>query len=766
MLLASLAIIFTVDPGAADTEPNDTIGSAESIIPGYHSGSVDDISDYDDYYRFSAGGGDIIQIEFTSNSVGDPLYLYLYDQEESELFMLESEGGNSTSDQIYTANETEVSTWYIHVEYYGVGTYEFELTITTQDDGGTGGDAGGSQETAIGISPGTSIGHINNSGGSLDEEDWYKFQAGEGDMIFLEFTSYSEYYLIYCYLLDPMNNSLIDLESLEGDSSTGDYFTSGETNPGWYYVRIEAYGTGDYDFDLVVQKQNDAESGNDAEGEQNDNITIDQGSFRGALGDLDEADTFRTPMLNSMVIEVNFTSETQGTQHLFLYDNNWTLLSSGPSSSSESFMIVYCLQETYGGIWGYVHIDGDKGNYSFSLNTWVQNDAGTGQDAYSQAHTFTEATIIAEQNYTGYVDERGDTTDVYRTTVGAGGILNITIKGPEGAYLNAWLKRMDGTNLGTISTQGSTELFHIEYNFSMMETVAIMLFCYSGNGTYQLSLMIEGSPVVTAPSDPVGVTATATSQGIVLAWSPPPSDGGSPITKYNIYRGLSFLEPKSFFGTVGPSTFNFTDTMTFTNITYYYYVTAENAMGESGGSSLVNAVALPILTSGDADGDGMNDTWEESYGLNKYDPNDKYEDMDGDGFSNYEEFKEGTNPLDPTSYPSEGGDWDQDGIPNTWEIEYGFDPEDPTDANGDPDNDQRTNLQEYLDGTNPLLHDNKPDIDDDDITIDDDDDTDGWSWTPIWICGILFLICVPILIVLIILLLVLRSKGRKEEKEE
>jgi hypothetical protein len=60
-------------------------------------------------------------------------------------------------------------------------------------------------------------------------------------------------------------------------------------------------------------------------------------------------------------------------------------------------------------------------------------------------------------------------------------------------------------------------------------------------------------------------------------------------------------------------------------------------------------------------------------------------------------------------------DSDGDGMPNWWEDFYGFDPENPADAQSDPDNDDKTNLQEYMDRTSPL----KDDSDKDDVVDDD-----------------------------------------------
>lgn len=51
----------------------------------------------------------------------------------------------------------------------------------------------------------------------------------------------------------------------------------------------------------------------------------------------------------------------------------------------------------------------------------------------------------------------------------------------------------------------------------------------------------------------------------------------------------------------------------------------------------------------DVDGDGMEDFWEEAYGLDPADPADADEDLDGDGLTNLEEFILDTDPTDPES---------------------------------------------------------------------------------------------------------------------
>lgn len=54
--------------------------------------------------------------------------------------------------------------------------------------------------------------------------------------------------------------------------------------------------------------------------------------------------------------------------------------------------------------------------------------------------------------------------------------------------------------------------------------------------------------------------------------------------------------------------------------------------------------------------------------------------------------------LQPGTAPT---DTDGDGMPDDWERQHGFDPQDASDATGDLDGDGYTNLEEYLNSTNP-----------------------------------------------------------------
>jgi pectate lyase len=48
-------------------------------------------------------------------------------------------------------------------------------------------------------------------------------------------------------------------------------------------------------------------------------------------------------------------------------------------------------------------------------------------------------------------------------------------------------------------------------------------------------------------------------------------------------------------------------------------------------------------------------------------------------------------------------DSDGDGLPDEWELRFGFDPQAPSDGSRDKDGDGYTNLEEYLNGTDPIV---------------------------------------------------------------
>gem|GEM_PF-1921613 len=100
-----------------------------------------------------------------------------------------------------------------------------------------------------------------------------------------------------------------------------------------------------------------------------------------------------------------------------------------------------------------------------------------------------------------------------------------------------------------------------------------------------------GSTAAVAPSAPTSVTATNPAGYNHLQWNPPSSDGGAPVTAYNVYRGTSpsgedMTVPV---GTVSTTSFNDVYGLT-AGTTYYYVVKAVNQAGEGVPSAEVSTI--------------------------------------------------------------------------------------------------------------------------------------------------------------------------------
>jgi hypothetical protein len=168
--------------------------------------------------------------------------------------------------------------------------------------------------------------------------------------------------------------------------------------------------------------------------------------------------------------------------------------------------------------------------------------------------------------------------------------------------------------------------------------------------------------------------------------------------------------------------------------------------GNPGENIVIKFTTLGIT---DVDNDGLPDEYELDYPsfLSPSDPSDAPMDYDNDGLSNLEEYLNGTEP--------DNSDSDEDGIPDGKEVEWGLDPKWASDANGDLDEDDYTNLEEYEQGSDPLDPESVPEVDEESIL-------------PYVIIMVLIAILVIAVVVIFVIILFKRRKEEelKEEKEK
>jgi fibronectin type 3 domain-containing protein len=96
----------------------------------------------------------------------------------------------------------------------------------------------------------------------------------------------------------------------------------------------------------------------------------------------------------------------------------------------------------------------------------------------------------------------------------------------------------------------------------------------------------------TAPSEPINLQAIGDDSKVLLTWNSSSSDGGSAIANYTIYRGTS-PGGETFLAMIG-DVLSYLDSSVSNGQTYYFKVTATNAVGESPQSNEASATPATI----------------------------------------------------------------------------------------------------------------------------------------------------------------------------
>lgn len=110
-------------------------------------------------------------------------------------------------------------------------------------------------------------------------------------------------------------------------------------------------------------------------------------------------------------------------------------------------------------------------------------------------------------------------------------------------------------------------------------------------GTSAFSGEASATPhaAATVPSAPQSLAAVGSNTTVALTWSVPASDGGSAVTGYSVYRGTSAGAEAATPIAANVAGTSFTDTGLVNGTTYFYRVTAVNAVGASTPSNEASA---------------------------------------------------------------------------------------------------------------------------------------------------------------------------------
>ena len=178
---------------------------------------------------------------------------------------------------------------------------------------------------------------------------------------------------------------------------------------------------------------------------------------------------------------------------------------------------------------------------------------------------------------------------------------------------------------------------------------------------------------------------------------------------------------------------------------YYVNVTV---IDENGNKASVSFKITVLPEDHDSDHDGIPDLIEKELGLDMNSSSDASLDPDGDDLTNLEEYLNGTDIND--------NDTDGDGMPDGWEVDNDLDPLTPS-ADNDADDDGLTDLDEYLGGTDPNVFNEKE-------IQPTDDEPDGKS--NLWIFVVIIIILVILIAVVVVVASIIKKRGSQEDQKK
>jgi hypothetical protein len=360
-----------------ETEPNDSYIQGMEIPIGVLNGALSG-DDRQDYFRFELGAGDVLNLDFTAGDESENLKIALRNFEGNDLWISGETASGVTKSTRMMMNNTSGGIYYAAV-YSGIGTYQLNLFIESQNDGGSGTDAGDRITKALNIKPGRF--YFGELGG-VDENDWYRFDIPAGHILRLAFMPNES--------AEPMKFSLRSFERSEiwysGMVAPGakrpKRVMMNNSSGGTYYLEA-SYGSGQYEFEIFIENQNDAGSQSDAGDKISEALKVEPGrSYSGELGGYDETDWYRFDIHSGSILKIALTTYEDGEPIKFSFrdakrNEVWITEDMLPGDTESTRVII---NNSSGGTYFLEAFDG-SGPYGFEVLMESQNDGGSGTDA-------------------------------------------------------------------------------------------------------------------------------------------------------------------------------------------------------------------------------------------------------------------------------------------------------------------------------------------------------------------------------------------------
>ena len=439
--------------------------------------------DRDDYYKFDLAESSSLTFNLSDLSENNDTYFYVY-QEGSNSTVASRRFRGTSQDTPLDVN-LEAGTYYARVYGYYSSTntpYTLEVSGTEIPDG-----AGNTRETAKDIGTLTGENTFQDWVGTIDREDYYKFDLETSSTIDLNLSDLSADAGAYVYVYKEGSNSTVASRLFRGtDEDTALNFKLGA---GTYYARVYPYYSSSntpYTLELGATEIADG-AGNTRETAKDIGTLTGEKTFRDSVGTVDSDDYYKFDLTENSTINLNLSDlSDNGSAYVYVYqeDSNSTVTSGLFQGTDQDRALNFNLQAGtyYARVIPYYNRDT---NYTLEFfATEIPDGAGNSKD------TAKEIGILAgERSFSDWIGQV-DTLDYYKFDLRENSILSFDLSDLSGSAYVRIYDEDSSWNLSSRYFRGTSSDTPLSYSLNAGSYYVAVTNYGSSNTPYSLDVSV------------------------------------------------------------------------------------------------------------------------------------------------------------------------------------------------------------------------------------------------------------------------------------